>query len=121
MAKRLGLLKTFIDNPILFYVVLLIVSLFVQVIYVYLTPFERSITIAQKISYSTGKYMSNTLIDDQGNVYQATASWPILHFRAPEVWLTLEVGKTYTIRGNGIRVPILGLYPNIVAAVKPIE
>jgi hypothetical protein len=121
MAKSVGLLKTFIDNPILFYVVLFIVAAFVQVIYVYLTPFERSITVAEKINYSSGKYMSNTLIDKEGNVYQATASWPILHFRAPEVWLSLEEGKTYTIRGNGIRVPILGLYPNIVGAVKPIE
>lgn len=121
MAKSANILKSLIDNPIRVYVVLFIVAAFVQVIYVYLTPFERSITISQKINYSSGKYMNNTLIDDQGRVYQVTASWPLLHFRAPEVWLTLEVGKTYTIRGNGIRIPVLGLYPNIVAAVKPIE
>ena len=121
MAKSSNILKSLIDNPIRVYVFIFIVAAFVNVIYVYLTPFERSITISQKISYASGKYMHNTLIDGEGRVYQVTASWPLLHFRAPEVWLTLEVGKTYTIRGNGIRIPILNIYPNIVAAVKPIE
>jgi len=121
MAKTVGLLKTLVDNPISVYVILLIILTFIQVIYVYLTPFERTITITQKHEYSTGKYMNNTVLDSQGRVYQVSASWPLLHFKAPEVWLSLEVGKTYIVRGNGIRIPVLAMYPNIVGAVQPIE
>lgn len=49
-----------------------------------------------------------------GEVYEVANSFPVLHFTAAENWNTLEVGKSYKVTGNGIRIPILSLYPNIV-------
>jgi hypothetical protein len=48
-------------------------------------------------------------------VYKVRNVLFLLQFRAAEVKAALKVGETYTVRGYGIRVPILGLYPTIYA------
>lgn len=44
-------------------------------------------------------------------------------FKSPELWRSLEAGKTYNIKTYGWRVPLLGIFPNIVDAKeeKPIS
>ena len=108
-------LKQIWNNPILFYSLIILSVVLIQFIYVYVTPFTKTIMIKQKNAYSTGKYMRNTVVDENGSIYTVTSSLPVLHFTAAEVWNSIEVGKTYTAKGNGIRVPILSLYPNIVS------
>jgi len=116
-----GLVNAYASNPVAFWVLLLLIGAIAQVVYVYLTPFERTITVAEKFEYASGKYMSNTILDKEGRVYQVSSCWPLLHFKAPEIWLHIEKGKEYVVRGNGMRVPLLGWYPNIVSMVKTIE
>jgi hypothetical protein len=117
----IGLINAYTSNPVAFWALALLVMAIIQAIYVFLTPFERTIKIQEKFEYSSGKYMTNTISDTEGRVYQVTQSWPLLHFRAPEVWMRIEKNKTYVVRGNGIRVPLIGWYPNIVSVVKTIE
>lgn len=82
-------------NPIVFYGLLLAVVLIVQIIYVYLTRFERIITVKEKHEFSTGKYIRNTISDGEGNVYQIQSSLPLLHFKEAEIWLQLEKNRIY--------------------------
>ena len=106
--------KLFLNNYPLFIAIIILLPVLVRCIYVYSTPFSRTITIKQKNDYSRGRTISNTIADVTGEVYEVANSYPVLHFTASENWSTLEVGKTYKVTGNGIRVPILSLYPNIV-------
>lgn len=68
----------------------------------------------EKHEFSTGKYIRNTVSDEKDNVYQVQQSLPLLHFREAEIWLKIEKNKKYIISAYGWRIPILGLYPNIV-------
>lgn len=95
-------------------VIAIVLPILIRFIYVYSTPFSRTITIKQKNEYSRGRTISNTVADVTGEVYEVANSYPVLHFTASENWSTLEVGKSYKVTGNGIRIPILSLYPNIV-------
>jgi hypothetical protein len=116
-----GLASAYASNPLAFWALVFLIGAITQAMYVFFTPFERTIKVAEKFEYASGKYMNNTISDSEGRVYQVASSWPLLHFKAPEVWMHIEKGKEYVVRGNGIRVPILGWYPNIVAASKTIE
>jgi len=107
--------KKLLDNNfIVIIVALLLLPTLIRCIYVYSTPFSRTITIKQKNDYSRGRTISNTVADVTGEVYEVANSYPVLHFTASENWSALEAGKTYKVTGNGIRIPILSLYPNIV-------
>ena len=37
-------------------------------------------------------------------------------FKSPELWRSLEAGKTYSVQSYGWRMPLLGMFPNIVDA-----
>ena len=106
--------KIITNNLTLLIVIVIALPILMRFIYVYSTPFSRTITIKQKNDYSRGRTISNTVADATGEVYEVANSYPVLHFTASENWSTLEVGKTYKVTGNGIRIPILSLYPNIV-------
>jgi len=118
MAKSLNILNVLIENPFLLYALGLALILLTTAVYVFLTPFEKVVSIKDKSEYASGKYLFNTVSDETGAVYVISNSWPILHFTSAEVLHKMEVEKTYRVRGNGLRVPILGLYPNIVSAVE---
>lgn len=95
-----------------------VIIMVIWFIYVYTTPFERNITVKEKYSYASGsgKYMSieNTIMDSESRLYSVTNCLPLFHFTAAEVLATIEKGKAYAVVGYGRRIPILGLYPNIV-------
>ena len=110
-----SVLKFIIVNPILWYVILLLIMLIISFIYLYATAFKKTVTIIQKNLYASGKYTNNTVIDENGKVYAVTNLLPMLHFTAPEVWNSITVGKTYNVKGYGIRISFLGMYPIIVS------
>ena len=85
----------------------------------YFTYFKRTIVVEDKMNYASGKYISNTIIDDKGIVYGIAVSVPLFYFTASETFLKLEKGKKYEITGYGLRIPILGMYPNILT-VTPV-
>lgn len=92
----------------------------VQVILVVFTRFERTITIKTKMPYSLGGgrflSVSNVIMDENGDAYTVTNQFLLLHFTSAEVWSNLQDGKQYRVKGYGIRVPILGWFPNIIEA-----
>jgi hypothetical protein len=105
-----------INNPTLLFVTIMLVTIIIQITYIFLTPFEKIVTVKEKIGYSSGKHMTNTISDADNRVYQVSSSLLQLHFKATEVWMSLEKNKSYSVKGNGLRIPILGLFPNIIKA-----
>jgi hypothetical protein len=117
LAKAgMKMLTKLLLHPFVFYPLLLALVILIQTIYVYLVPFDRTIVVKEKVGYSSGKHLRNTIMDEMGRVYQVSNSVPRLHFRSAEVWMSLEKGKSYHVNGNGLRVSLFGLYPNIVKA-----
>jgi hypothetical protein len=104
----------FFDNFLIYFLIALVA---VNVFYTYLTPFSRTITIKGKNDYAGRRFIKNLVEDQQGNIYEIANSLLYLHFTAPELWNSLEVGKTYTVKGYGLRVPFLGWYPTIIGTV----
>ena len=111
-------MKILYKFPILIYIIVVFIFAFGLVLYVYFFPFERTITIKEKSEYASGKVIYNTIFDTKGRVYQVANAWPLLHFRSAEVFMKFEKGKTYRVRGYGIRVGFLGLFPNIIGLVE---
>tara|TARA_Y100000389_G_C17466208_1_gene525835 strand:+ start:3356 stop:3718 length:363 start_codon:yes stop_codon:yes gene_type:complete len=104
------------DNN-MFKIIIFILCVFY--IYYFTTTFERTITIKKNINYMSGAgrsiHASNLISDVNNNVYRISNSLLLLRFNAAEMLSKFESGKTYKIRGYGIRYPVLGLYPNIMS------
>jgi hypothetical protein len=113
-----SIIKILFDYPILIYIILVLIFAFGLVAYVYLFPFERTITIKEKSEYASGKVIYNTIFDTKGRVYQVANAWPLLHFSSAEVFMRLEKGKKYKVRGYGRRVSFIGLFPNIIGVAE---
>ena len=103
-----------------------IVVLILVVYYTYVgtTSFTRTIEVAQHIDYVSGigrmLYASNMIVDTNNNVYEVSNSLLLLKMNAAENIANLKPGSKYIVKGYGVRVPILSLYPVItqVAAVS---
>ena len=116
-SRAKSLLNVFMDDQIKFYLLILVTILLFQILYVWLTPFEKTVIINSKIGYASGKYLYNTVSDKSGLVYHISNSLPLLHFTSAEVFLKIQPENQYKIKGYGMRVPFLGLYPNITSIV----
>lgn len=116
-SRAKSLLNVFMDDQIKFYLLILVTFILVQILYVWLTPFEKTVIINSKIGYASGKYLYNTVSDKSGLVYHISNSLPLLHFTSAEVFLKIQPENQYKIKGYGMRVPFLGLYPNITSIV----
>ncbi len=90
-------------------------------IYYGLTAFKRTIEISQHIDYVSGfgrmLYSSNMIADKNNTIYEVSNSILLLKMNAAENIAKLDVGKKYVVKGYGIRVPLIGLYPKIVEVV----
>jgi hypothetical protein len=64
-----------------------------------------------KGDYAGRRFMKNLVEDKDGNIYEVNNSLLYLHFTAAELWNNIEIGKSYTVKGYGLRIPILGWYP----------
>lgn len=105
------------DNfAVLFLLLFVILSAF----YTYLTPFSKRITVSEKYNYATGSGKSlsvrNSIYTSDNEVYVISNSLWRWFFRSAELLLSIQVGKTYDVKGFGLRIPILGLFPVIIEA-----
>mgnify|MGYP004054266773 CR=1 FL=1 len=93
--------------------------LIVVVYYTYVgtTSFTRTIGVSQHIDYVSGigrmLYASNMIVDTNNDVYEVSNSLLLLKMNAAENIAQLKPGKKYVVKGHGVRVPILSLYPVI--------
>ena len=103
------------NKPFIFLVVFFLVT---SMVYSYFTSFEKIITVKEKDSMRTGKYGKNIVSDTDGNVYTIENSMFYDFFTAMELFTKIELNQSYKVKGFGYRIPILGIYPNIISASK---
>jgi len=85
-------------------------------LYYFSTRFTTVITVKKDdIVKTNGRYNSNLIGAESGEVYKVSSNVLIGTFSSSEILNRIEVGKTYQITGYGKRVHILGLYPVIVS------
>jgi len=106
-----------------FWLIVIITYILISALYTYLTPFQRRITVKEKYNYASGGGKSlkvrNSIYTTDGEIYVFSNSLWRWFFRSAELLLSVEVNKTYDVKGFGVRIPILGLFPVIVDA-KPV-
>lgn len=118
MANLLkSLYNTLFRNSIRAMISFFVAYIAIAIIYIYATPFTKNITVFQR-SMIGGKYVYNTISDDKGNLYVIANVGVILHFNAAQIAATIQEGGKYQITGYGYNIPALGIYPNILSAVK---
>jgi hypothetical protein len=78
------------------------------------TRFEREIVVKNKEGYGTRNGRSQLVTDQEGRIYSVSNNIFLWHFTSAEVFGKMEVGKRYKIKGYGVRIPVLGMFPNIV-------
>tara|TARA_B110000858_G_scaffold196521_2_gene255539 strand:+ start:3219 stop:3584 length:366 start_codon:yes stop_codon:yes gene_type:complete len=114
------------ENNILYYIptisykilfILVLLTTLFNIIYVYSTKFKKKIVVDEKHTYGSNNAKgSQSISDSNNNVYILKNSIYVLHWKSVEVFNKLDSGNTYEIEGHGIRLPILGWFPNITSA-----
>jgi len=99
-------------------IVLIVFFLATSMVYSYFTSFEKIITVKEKDSVITGKYGKNIVSDTDENVYTIENSLFYNFFTAMELFTKIETNQAYKVKGFGFRIPMLGVYPNIIRASK---
>lgn len=105
----------FIDEYIKWLLLLFAVLSIFNLIYVYSTLFEKEIIIEEKNTYGS-KVNNQKISDTEGNVYVVENSLYMWQWTSLELFNKLDVGKKFKVKGYGIRLPILGMIPNIISA-----
>ena len=100
------------------FIFLVLFFVITSMIYSYFTSFEKIIKVKEKDSIRTGKYGQNIIADTDENVYSVANSMFYNFFSAMELFTKIEVNQSYKVKGFGYRIPILGIYPNIISASK---
>ena len=100
------------------FIFLVVFFLVTGMAYSYFTSFEKTITVKEKDSMKSGKYGKNIVSDTDGNVYTIENSIFYDFFTAMELFTKIELNQSYKVKGFGYRIPILGIYPNIISASK---
>jgi hypothetical protein len=101
-----------------------IVFAILVVFYVYVgtTSFTRTIEVGQHLDYVSGigrmMYASNMIVDINHKVYEVSNSILLLKMNAAENISILKPGSKYIVKGYGVRVPLLSLYPIITEVIS---
>ena len=77
--------------------------------YNYNTRFEKTITIKNKFILNNRKFIT----DYKNNNYNIDNSIYNKQFNSIELWSNIQIGRTYLIKGKGIKNNIFNLFPNI--------
>jgi hypothetical protein len=97
---------------------ILIIFFIINIIYVYSTYFEKEITIKNLSNLRGKKNLMNSVIDNKNNVYKVDNSIYYGFFSSAELYSSLEENTKYKIKGYGLRIPFLLMFPNIISAEK---
>jgi len=93
---------------------LLIIIIIIFMLYSYLTKFEKIITVKEVNNLYIYKSSGNFISDINNNLYKISNNVFYLFFTSTELYDKIDPNKTYKIIGFGKRIPILGLYPQII-------
>ena len=104
-----------ITSTMLIYIFVAYVAVYYT--YYFSTKFERTITVSEEFLKSMAtQYTMNIVSDTNGRVYELNNSYVLLKFKTAELMAVLKPGKTYHVKGYGVRIPLLNFFENIYSA-----
>jgi len=92
---------------------MIIFSLVFNIILFYNTEFEKEITIKEKYVANNNNNFYYYVISNDNKIYNITDVWFKGEFNNADDYAKLNVGKTYRVKGYGIRVPFLSIHYKI--------
>lgn len=99
------------------YLLWFLIYLVIFYAYFFMTKFEKTIHVRQEILLGEPRGAINLVENTETReLYRIHNTWLLLHFNAAELSALMEEGGTYKIKGYGVRIPFLGLYPCILDA-----
>ena len=85
-------------------------------VYFFFTRWTKTIQVNEEFLMGQSRSVANHVVDQKGDVYVIRNSPLVLHFKAAEVAAKIVDFKEYKVKGYGLRLPILGLFPVITHA-----
>jgi aldehyde:ferredoxin oxidoreductase len=90
-------------------------------IYVVVTTETKNITVMKKYKYTTYGFTKFMIVDENGVHYCITNSLLYCKWSNMEVWHNIDTNKEFIMKYYGWRVPILGMFPNIVVSKQVVN
>ena len=84
-----------------------------NIILFYNTEFEKEITIKEKYVVNDRSNFKYYIISTDNKIYNIVDVWWKGEFNNADDYAQLNVGKTYRVKGYGIRVPFLSIHYKI--------
>jgi len=82
-------------------------------IYFYNSTFEKDIVVKEKYNRYRSKSTDYFVVATDNTIYNVVDVWWKGEFDQADDYAKLDAGKTYRVKGYGIRVPFLGMYHKI--------
>lgn len=96
--------------------IIAVILITINALYVFSTQFTKRITVKKKYTYGSRRARgSQQISDNDNNIYTVTNSFLMFHFTSAELFNKLDKGRTYDVSGYGVRIPFLGMFPNITS------
>ncbi len=86
-----------------------------HICYVYGTKQEKDIIVSKKYKFDRNGSTEFMIVDSQDNHYNVNNSLWYWKWNSIEDWSSIEANTKINSKYYGLRVPILGLFPNIVS------
>ena len=88
-------------------------------LYFFLTKFEKTITVSEEFLMGINKNVLNIVVDKQHRGYLLSDVLLLWSFNTLYNMISLRPGETFRVKGYGIFVGFLGLYPTITSISLP--
>ena len=92
---------------------IIIISIVGNFIYFYNSTFEKDIIVKEKYNRYNNKSTDYFVVASDNTIYNVVNVWWKGDFNQADDYAKLDAGKTYHVKGYGIRVPFLGMYHKI--------
>ena len=85
-----------------------------HLLYAYCTKDSKIINVKQKYKFDRHGFTEFIIIDDNNNHYNVNNSIWYNKWNSIEDWNKIETNKNIQITYYGWRIPVLGLFPNVI-------
>jgi len=83
------------------------------------TKKEADIIISKKYKFDRNGFTEFMVIDDKGQHYNINNSFWYWKWNSNEDWHRIKIHSVIHSKYYGLRIPFLGLFPNIVSTIDP--
>ena len=103
---------------IIVWVVLLLCFIFIVPLYVFSTKFQKTITIKNKYTTSSGSKIIYTVVDSNNNIYTIENVWFFGNFEKAQTYNSINLNSNYNVSGYGFTMNMISFYPSIYSVTS---